>query len=60
MEQVIDLDRSMDEIPHLASVQDQVLDAIERELASMRSDYAETILRLAQAHAWLCGRAALV
>jgi hypothetical protein len=59
MEQVIDLERSMDEFPHLASVQDQVLEAIERELATMRSDYADTVLRLAQAHAWLSGRAAL-
>lgn len=41
-----------------ARVQQQsVLDAIERELARLGPEYAQNVLRLAEAYAWLVGRA---
>jgi len=32
-----------------------VLEAIDRELAQLQSDYAQNVLRLAEAYAWLAG-----
>lgn len=37
--------------------QRSVLDAIERELARLEPDYAQNVLRLAEAYAWLAGAA---